>query len=150
MPKINEQHLLDEIRLHGEEKELVDEIVTLGKRYGIVTPYTSYLVTEDELARAPHLMFDKLSMEMETGREAVEAAKALGKMKKETLVFSADEKALSIRIVDEKVFYLKNEVWVDSEYREDIEEKILVIWNRGLIWPLPRPYWRIWREPCKR
>jgi Ca-activated chloride channel family protein len=31
----------------GEKKELVDEVVALSKRYGIVTPYTSYLVTED-------------------------------------------------------------------------------------------------------
>ncbi len=40
-------YLLDEIRLHGFHKELKDEIVRLGKRYGIVTPYTSFLVTED-------------------------------------------------------------------------------------------------------
>ncbi|MCU0700662.1 MAG: VWA domain-containing protein [Myxococcaceae bacterium] len=40
-------YLLDEIRLHGEKPELKDEIVTLGKKYGIVTPYTSYLVVED-------------------------------------------------------------------------------------------------------
>jgi Ca-activated chloride channel homolog len=39
--------LLDEIRLHGERSELKDEIVTLGKKFGIVTPYTSYLVVED-------------------------------------------------------------------------------------------------------
>ncbi|MHC5036116.1 MAG: VIT domain-containing protein [Planctomycetota bacterium] len=40
-------YMLDEIRLHGFHKELRDEIVRLGKRYGIVTPYTSFLVTED-------------------------------------------------------------------------------------------------------
>ena len=40
-------YLLDNIRLGGERKELVDEVVRLSKRYGIVTPYTSYLVTED-------------------------------------------------------------------------------------------------------
>jgi len=39
-------HLLNEIRLHGESKELKDEIVALGKRWGIVTPYTSYIVLE--------------------------------------------------------------------------------------------------------
>jgi Ca-activated chloride channel homolog len=39
--------LLDNIRLGGERKELVDEVIQLSKRYGIVTPYTSYLVTED-------------------------------------------------------------------------------------------------------
>jgi Ca-activated chloride channel family protein len=40
-------YLLEELRLRGEKAELKDEIVTLGKRYGIVTPYTSYLVVED-------------------------------------------------------------------------------------------------------
>jgi Ca-activated chloride channel family protein len=40
-------YLLDNIRMGGEKKELVDEVVALSKRYGIVTPYTSYLVTED-------------------------------------------------------------------------------------------------------
>jgi len=40
-------YLLDNIRLNGEDAELRDEVITLGRRYGIVTPYTSYLVTED-------------------------------------------------------------------------------------------------------
>jgi Ca-activated chloride channel family protein len=40
-------YLLDEIRLNGFHAELKEEIVRLGKRYGIVTPYTSFLVTED-------------------------------------------------------------------------------------------------------
>ena len=38
--------LLGEIRLNGENRELVDEVTRLGREYGIVTPYTSYLVTE--------------------------------------------------------------------------------------------------------
>ena len=37
---------LEKIRLHGEKPELKEEIAALGKRYGIVTPYTSYLVVE--------------------------------------------------------------------------------------------------------
>ena len=41
--------LLDQIRLNGEKKELVDEVVTLAKRYGITTPYTSYLVVPDSV-----------------------------------------------------------------------------------------------------
>jgi Ca-activated chloride channel family protein len=38
--------LMEQIRSNGEQKELVDEIVDLGTRYGIVTPYTSYLALE--------------------------------------------------------------------------------------------------------
>jgi Ca-activated chloride channel family protein len=40
-------YLLEEIRLHGERPELKDEVTMLGKKFGIVTPYTSYLVVED-------------------------------------------------------------------------------------------------------
>jgi len=40
--------LLDQIRLHGESKEVRDEAATLARRYGIVTPYTSWLILEDE------------------------------------------------------------------------------------------------------
>src|SRR5687767_14810924 len=39
--------LMEQIRTNGEQKELTDEIVDLGTRYGIVTPYTSYLALED-------------------------------------------------------------------------------------------------------
>ena len=47
-------YLLDQIRLHGETKELEDEVVRLSKEYGIATPYTSYLVLEDEEAYRRH------------------------------------------------------------------------------------------------
>ncbi len=41
-------YLLDQIRLHGENKELVNEVVRVAKKHGIITPYTSYLIIEDE------------------------------------------------------------------------------------------------------
>ena len=44
-------YLLDQIRLHGKDKELVDEITGLARKYGIITPYTSYLILEDEEVR---------------------------------------------------------------------------------------------------
>ncbi|HEV7858745.1 MAG TPA: VWA domain-containing protein, partial [Pyrinomonadaceae bacterium] len=42
--------LMEQIRSNGEQKELRDEIVDLGTRYGIVTPYTSYLALEQGAA----------------------------------------------------------------------------------------------------
>jgi Ca-activated chloride channel homolog len=44
-------YLLDEIRLHGEDKELKDEVTELARRFGIVTPYTAMLIIEDEKRR---------------------------------------------------------------------------------------------------
>ena len=43
--------LLDEIRLRGETNELRDEATELARKYGIVTPYTAYLIVEDEERR---------------------------------------------------------------------------------------------------
>lgn len=42
--------LLNQIKLNGQTPELVDSVIRLSVRYGIVTPYTSYLVKEDEFA----------------------------------------------------------------------------------------------------
>jgi len=39
--------ILDQIRVNGESKELVEEVTALAKKYGIATPYTSYLVVPD-------------------------------------------------------------------------------------------------------
>jgi Ca-activated chloride channel family protein len=44
-------YLLDVIRLNGEDKELVDEVTMLAREHGIITPYTSYLIMEDEEIR---------------------------------------------------------------------------------------------------
>jgi Ca-activated chloride channel family protein len=41
-------YLLDEIRLHGENSELKEEITDLARKYSIPTPYTSFLVQEDQ------------------------------------------------------------------------------------------------------
>jgi Ca-activated chloride channel family protein len=41
--------LLNTIRLNGENKELVDSVVRLSVRYGIITPYTSFLIDEQDI-----------------------------------------------------------------------------------------------------
>ncbi len=53
-------YLLDEIRLHGENSELRDEVTELARKYGIVTPYTAYLITEDEARRGVPLAVQSL------------------------------------------------------------------------------------------
>jgi Ca-activated chloride channel family protein len=40
-------YLMDQINLKGNDQEIVNEIVRLGTKFGIVTPYTSFLVVED-------------------------------------------------------------------------------------------------------
>ena len=46
-------YLTDEIRLHGVNDELVNEVIRLSKRYGIITEYTSFLILEDNNYFAP-------------------------------------------------------------------------------------------------
>jgi Ca-activated chloride channel family protein len=62
-------YLLDEIRLRGENPEIRESVVQLARRFGIVTPYTSYLVTE-ESAPAPEqpVMDVPMSQTIQTGR----------------------------------------------------------------------------------
>lgn len=53
-------YLLTQIRLHGASKELVDQVVELGREHGIVTPYTAGLVVEEgmDLAAAAGFLRD--------------------------------------------------------------------------------------------
>jgi Ca-activated chloride channel family protein len=53
-------YLLDEIRLHGENGELRDEVTELARKYGIVTPYTAYLIVEDEKQKQVPLAMQSL------------------------------------------------------------------------------------------
>ncbi len=53
-------YLLDQIRLHGENAELRDEVTELARKYGIVTPYTAYLIVEDETRRSVPLSMQSL------------------------------------------------------------------------------------------
>ena len=83
--------LLDEIRLRGRNQELVDEVVRLGKRYGILTPYTSFLVVEDgqttprPLASAINGAVRRLEAPAaeQAGRSAFDLARAGGEARKE-------------------------------------------------------------------
>jgi Ca-activated chloride channel family protein len=38
--------IIDQLDLHGQNRELIDELVDLSKRYGILTPYTAFLADE--------------------------------------------------------------------------------------------------------
>lgn len=40
--------IIDELDLNGHSQELVDELVQLSKKYGILTPYTSFLALENQ------------------------------------------------------------------------------------------------------
>ena len=66
--------LLDEIRLHGESKELKDEVVRLAREHGIVTPYTAFLIMEDEQRRGVPVAAQNLR-ELSTDKDVAQRAK---------------------------------------------------------------------------
>ncbi len=67
--------LLDEIRLHGENKEIKDEVTQLARQYGIVTPYTAYLIIEDEKQRGVPVA-QRTLRNFEADRDVLAQAKA--------------------------------------------------------------------------
>lgn len=67
-------YLLDQIRLHGENDELRDEVTDLARKYGIVTPYTAYLIAEDETRRSVPLSMQTLP-QFDSDREVQKAAR---------------------------------------------------------------------------
>jgi Ca-activated chloride channel homolog len=152
--------LMEQIRSNGEQKELRDEVVDLGTRYGIVTPYTSYLAlesnatvdgvmrTEDErrvrfgsgrtaadrpassnkqagggfsggstIAAAP----PKEAAKSTTGAMAVQQSKR-DRAQQETISIAGDDKdtpSSVARNVGSKTFYLRDDVWTDSEFKAE-------------------------------
>jgi len=112
-------YLLEEIRLRGSNTELVDEIKKLGLKYGIVTPYTSFLVTEGEretIAAAAPAAEQAIRTRTATGAGGVQAAKISQKLKDEEQ--ASQSLSTQIRYKEDKTFYLKDGFWVDSGYKD--------------------------------
>jgi Ca-activated chloride channel homolog len=67
--------------MHGETNELRDEATDLARRFGIVTPYTAYLIVEDEdRRRVPMTERSMQSMSADSAARA-EVSKAWGGFK---------------------------------------------------------------------
>jgi Ca-activated chloride channel homolog len=125
--------LVEQIRSNGDNRELRDEIVDLGTRYGIVTPYTSYLATDGSErqmgfsggasprdrsssgnAPPPKAM-------AQSGADAVTMSKKAREQKEESSFILKDDEAVKaggVKKVGVKTFYLENGVWTDSEFKE--------------------------------
>ncbi len=51
-------YLLQELKSHGSNQELLTEVIELSKKYGIITEYTSFLVTGDDISRRKDIALD--------------------------------------------------------------------------------------------
>ena len=129
--------LIEQIRLNGETKELRDEVADLGTRYGIVTPYTSYLATDGTMASAPReseqlralASSAPARMKDNKGAGAVRQSIQQNAMQSNNMVFDGVDVAEEDRIlignsirnqfVANKNFFNQNNVWIDSEYKPE-------------------------------
>ncbi len=115
-------YLLKEIRLHGEDKELVDSIIALSVRYGIMTPYTSFLVDEqqDIFTEAGRQVLAE-SSSFPTAKSAPSfGAQAVMDSQMQNRLSQADRghqsEVAEIKLVGNKTFVLRNNTWTDTAY----------------------------------
>jgi Ca-activated chloride channel family protein len=129
--------LIEQIRANGETKEVRDEIVDLGTRYGIVTPYTSYLATdgsyrqlEDASVRGRSVVNTPAAKAMrdQNGALAVQQSVQQNAMQSNVSVYADKKKdaenqvlvqnSVSSQFVGNKNFQNQNSVWTDAEYSD--------------------------------
>ncbi len=132
--------LVEQIRNNGENKELRDEIVDLGTRYGIVTPYTSYLATDGSfqmdgsgsgngngnglvpptsmagIARQKSVNLSPASRPVSGEQAVTDSLRAQEKKDMRSLADDEAQTSRAVRKVDLKTFYLLGEVWTDGEF----------------------------------
>ena len=115
-------YLLNEIRLHGEGRELIEEIVDLSVRYGIMTPYTSFLVEEEQDIFTPEGR-EEAAQEMWMQATAVPApaagAGAVEDAENREELRTTDKAADSseqVKYAADKVFVLRDGIWTDTIY----------------------------------
>jgi len=129
-------YLLNQIRLRGSNTEMIDEIVNLSVRYGIITPYTSFLVEEPEMAlreegraRIQDDMAEQAKEEAAapaSGGMAVDKAVAQNSMAQTDMAAPMPAEATSadgtasqtaaVTIVGNKAFVLKDGIWTDTSF----------------------------------
>jgi Ca-activated chloride channel family protein len=119
-------HLLNQIRLNGPTQETIDQIVRLSIRYGIVTPYTSYLVTEEQplgeseqerIASEQYNQMLAMPAAPASGQGAVEKAVDQGSLEAAQAPASlGQESEKRIRIAGSRVFVFDGEQWIDTTF----------------------------------
>ncbi len=118
-------YLLNQIRLNGPDKETIDQIVRLSIRYGIVTPYTSYLVSEpmplgvesqrqlgqdayEQALAAPTVVFGAGAVNKAAEQGALERADQAP-----SLPASGEQQ---VRAAGSRTFVLQDGIWTDTAF----------------------------------
>ncbi|NMC14439.1 MAG: VWA domain-containing protein [Chloroflexi bacterium] len=125
-------YLLNKIRLEGNDQETIDQIVKLSIRYGIVTPYTSYLVTEpmplggtehERIAGEQYHQLQVMPTLAASGQQAVQKSADQSAMAAaEAPVVLSHEAADVVKIVGARAFVLADGIWTDTAFDPDLME----------------------------
>jgi Ca-activated chloride channel family protein len=127
-------YLLSQVRLEGSDQETIDQIVQLSIRYGIVTPYTSYLVTEpmplgaasqQELARDAYQQSLSAPNEV-SGQQAVEKADQEGQLAQAEIAPPTTNDNV-VRTVWSRSFVKSGDVWTDTAFDPDQMDTIQAV-----------------------
>jgi Ca-activated chloride channel homolog len=123
-----------EIRLHGPNPEIVDELKRLALCYGILTEYTSYLVQEPSLAARPIPLMAPAPQD-QAGVDAVRRSEAARKMASavhlDAVVVTGSAAADSVVVqergkmsrtqrVGGRVFTWRDGVWTDIAHGDSV------------------------------
>ncbi len=129
-------YLLNQVRLNGADPETVNQIVRLSIRYGIVTPYTSYLVTEplplgateqSRIAAEQYAEIQSAPAAPSSGQAAVEKAADQGALAAAEAAPQISQEADGVvKAVGARAFVLAEGVWVDTGYEPDEMKTIKV------------------------
>jgi len=129
-------YLMNQIRLQGEQKELTEAIIDLSIRYGIVTPYTSYLITEDDIltqAGREEVAGEAYDAAVEapmavSGGAAVDAAATSASMADAESAAPAQyaEEGVELRAIGDRAFLFKEGVWTETTFDADTMETVQV------------------------
>ena len=129
--------LLEQIDLNGQNQELVEELVALSTRYGILTPYTSFLAEEDaafadlneqvERATLDLGMMDETSGASGVGQRAARSAmaNAVQAPPPPTAVNAEGvrREVTTVQTVGTRAFYRRGDAWIDAELLDaDVDE----------------------------
>jgi len=144
--------IIDEIDLQGKNQELVDELVALSKKYGIITPYTSFLADETtnlrelaDIRQRADVALEALAQEAGRGgfvqRElkaqlqqagaspatsgpALDGFAAGGLARRYRRIEDDREVVIdTVQNVGEKTFFFRHDRWVDSTVTAEQEQQ---------------------------
>jgi Ca-activated chloride channel family protein len=121
-------YLMTQIRLHGEREEWVEAVIELSIRYGIITPYTSFLIEEEDILQdilteegqdEAADWYMELPPAPASGAPAAEKAEGEAEMRGAESVgggLMPEEAAQVMRVAGSKTFILQDGVWTDTAF----------------------------------